>query len=129
MPYEKRCKICNALMEWQHPILKDHIMESSCNMEGNICYDCINEHCEQTNCLQCDWYSGDYKKCQYFLIKNPSTRFLCENKNCVFFKDDACVIPEEENLFNYDKDGNFLCVNHITDVNQVCKEARKKYNL
>lgn len=129
MSYEKRCKICNTLMEWQHPILKDHIMESDRNTRGVICYDCAYEHCSQTNCLQCNWHSGKFRECPYFRIKHPDIPFLCKNQDCVFNNEKGCIIPEDKNLRLFDENNDFHCINYITDVNQVSKEAREEYKI
>lgn len=55
--------------------------------------------------------------------------FSCENFNCVFCNNGLCKIPQTENFNLYDDNNEFHCINYITDINDVSKESRYKYNL
>lgn len=65
---EKSCVLCGTKMVWEHPDIPGLYMESSCYIGTDYCYDCMREHCQQTNCLACE--IGEYPKCRHQGLKN-----------------------------------------------------------
>lgn len=64
---QKHCSQCNAKTVWEdeHGIL----LYSSDDLPGmHICRCCMEEHCNTTNCLQCDY--GKYPDCKYRYLKS-----------------------------------------------------------
>ena len=61
------CRICNTRVSVR---MGDRWILKS-NSEGDevrgICYDCLIEHCVETNCLGCDWYK--YPDCPHIEAK------------------------------------------------------------
>ena len=53
----------------------------------------------------------------------------CKNKDCVFCNDDGtCRIPVSKN-FVVDYNDEFHCINYLTDIKNVSKEAIAEYGL
>ena len=61
------CRICSTSVSVK--TVNGWILKS--NSEGDeskgICYDCLIEHCVNTNCLRCDWYK--YYDCPHVETK------------------------------------------------------------
>lgn len=64
---EKNCVLCGTKMVWEHPDIPGLYMESSCYIGTDCCYDCMREHCQQTNCLACE--IGEYPNCRHQGLK------------------------------------------------------------
>ncbi len=66
----------------------------------------------------------------YRMVLNAFDGF-CPATRCVFFsmKTGKCVIPSENNRNLYDDDGDFCCLNFITNIEEVDPEAIEKYGL
>jgi len=62
------CAICGQQILWEHPVGSGHFQHSSSYIGGNTCRDCMEEHCCQTNCLQCE--VGHWPDCPYRFLKS-----------------------------------------------------------
>ena len=52
---------------WEHPDVPGLFMQSSIYTGGDYCFECMADHCAQTNCLACE--IGSYPNCIYAWIK------------------------------------------------------------
>ena len=64
---EIECKMCGEKMVWEHPDVPGLFMQSSIYTGGDYCFECMADHCAQTNCLTCE--IGSYPNCIYAWIK------------------------------------------------------------
>lgn len=64
---EIECKMCGEKMVWEHPDVPGLFMQSSIYTGGDYCFECMADHCAQTNCLACE--IGSYPNCIYAWIK------------------------------------------------------------
>ena len=62
-----KCAVCGCDMVWNHPLVPEMLVASSCYIGGDTCYDCMSEHCADTNCLGCR--KGEWPKCSYLYLK------------------------------------------------------------
>ncbi len=65
---EIECKMCGVKMVWEHPDVPGLFMQSSTYTGGEYCFDCLMNHCSETNCLSCE--IGKYPDCMYSWIKD-----------------------------------------------------------
>ena len=65
-----KCSVCGCEMVWKHPHDPEHLVESSCYIGTDICYDCMSDHCAYTNCLGCR--KGVWPNCEFRYLKVQS---------------------------------------------------------
>lgn len=66
------CEVCGCWLVHEHPDCSGLFYASSDYLGTNLCYNCMSEHCSQTNCLGCE--IGSYPNCKYaYLKKNGGT--------------------------------------------------------
>lgn len=69
----KKCSQCGAVTVWEHPDCKGILLCSSDDIPGiGICRCCLEEHCNTTNCLQCEY--GKYPDCKYRYLKSNEVK-------------------------------------------------------
>lgn len=61
------CEVCGCWLVDEHPDCPGMFYASSDYVGTNLCYDCMSEHCSQTNCLGCE--IGSYPNCKYAYLK------------------------------------------------------------
>ena len=65
---EKNCELCNRWMiKKMESGPRSYFIDSGDYVGASICRSCMEEHCAQTNCLQCE--IGRQPDCPYSLIK------------------------------------------------------------
>lgn len=64
---EIECRMCGEKMVWEHPDVPGLFMQSSIYTGGDYCFECMADHCVQTDCLSCK--IGGYPDCIYSWIK------------------------------------------------------------
>ena len=52
---------------------------------------------------------------------------ICTKADCVFKFNGQCRIPEDKNFILFDDNNELHCINYITNIKDVSKEALQKY--
>lgn len=69
---EQNCEQCGSLLIRKMPGPPPYFISTDSFAGGPLCYRCMEEHCTQTNCLQCE--IGKWPNCRYDYIKQQALR-------------------------------------------------------
>lgn len=64
---EQNCVRCGQALVYQVQCNSPYFVATSAYVGAPLCNNCLEEHCMQTNCLQCD--IGEWPNCRYSNIK------------------------------------------------------------
>lgn len=67
LPQKITCVMCGSEIVWEHPNISGLFLSSSDYIGGDICRSCMEEHCAQTNCLNCEL--GTWPNCPFQWLK------------------------------------------------------------